>query len=446
MDYQTLYDIFQNSYDGILLLDNSGYAVTANESYTRITGTPLHDVIGKNYREVTSLHDMVTPKVLEQKRPATIINFVRGKGILVTGNPVFNETGKITHVVINVRDISMLKSVNIEMLLSIALKELHSPAKPEEEASIPVKASGLISKSACFNKVVQMASKIAKVDTTVLLLGESGAGKEVIANLIHTQSNRADNPLIKVNCAAIPHNLLESELFGYEKGAFTGADKKGRPGLFEQADKGTIFLDEIGDIHLDMQVKLLRVLQEREITRIGGTSSIPVDVRVITATNKDLEDMTEKGEFRKDLFYRLNVVPIAIPSLKDRQADIAPLAFDFLNRFNEKYQQNKKLHLITVQVMEQYEWPGNIRELENLMERLVVTLDHDEIIWDDLPFVLKEPPKPENIPLKQLLQDVEKKVIYQKLDEYKTTRKTAEALGISQSALVKKLQKFKEDS
>lgn len=442
MDLQTLYKIFQYSYDGILLLDSKGYAITANESYTQITGTPLHDIVGKNYREVTSLHDMVSPKVLDQKRPLTIINFVRGKGILVTGNPIFNEHGSITHVVINVRDITMLKNVSIEMLLSIALKD-NKKLEEKINPDYPVKINGVIAKSPQFIKVIQLVSKISKVDSTVLLLGESGVGKEVIANIIHTLSDRLNQPLIKVNCAAIPHNLLESELFGYDKGAFTGADQRGKPGLFEQANGGTIFLDEIGDIHMDVQAKLLRVLQEFELTRVGGRKSIPINVRVIAATNQNLEDMVEKGEFRKDLYYRLNIIPISIPSLKDRKEDIAPLSYAFLHKFNNKYSLKKTLHPVTVQLMEQYEWPGNIRELENLIERLAVTVDHDEIVWSDLPFALKEPPTPKKVSLKQLLQDVEKKIIYQKLEEYKTTRQAADALGISQSSLVKKVQKYK---
>lgn len=444
LDFHALYKIFQYSYDGILLLDNNGYAITANESYTRITGTPLHDIVGRNYREVTSLHDKVTPKVLDQKRPVTIINFVRGKGILVTGNPVFNENGAITHVVINVRDITMLKNVDIEMLLSIALKDVKR-LDNNIDTDYPININGVIAKSPEFTKVIQLVSKISRVDSTVLLLGESGVGKEIIANVIHNLSNRSKQPLIKVNCAAIPHNLLESELFGYEKGAFTGADQRGKPGLFEQANGGTLFLDEIGDIHLDIQVKLLRVLQEFEVTRVGGGKSIPVNVRIITATNKKLEEMVERGEFRKDLYYRLNIIPISIPSLKERKEDIAPLAYAFLHKFNNKYGLNKKIHPIAIQVMEQYEWPGNIRELENLIERLTVTVDHNEILWDDLPFALKEPPKTKSLSLKNLLQDVEKKIIYQKLKEYKTTRQAAEALGISQSALVKKVQKFKQE-
>lgn len=236
---------------------------------------------------------------------------------------------------------------------------------------------------------------------------------------------------------------MESELFGYEKGAFTGADTRGKPGLFEQANGGTIFLDEIGELPLNLQVKLLRVLQEYELTRIGGRKTIKINVRVISATNRDLEKMVSNGEFRKDLFYRLNIIPIKIPPLRKRRDDIAPLIKHFLNKNYVKYGFNKRIHPEAITILEGYHWPGNIREVENLIERLVVTVEQDIITISDLPasIVKDEVIKPQQT-LKEVVQNIEKSMIKENLLIYKTTRKTAKALGISQSALVKKMKRL----
>jgi PAS domain S-box-containing protein len=442
-----LQSIFQSSYDGIYVADAKGNGIMVNEAYTRITGVPGEEIIGKNLRELEKeeiISESVTLKVLEKKKPITIVQKVRGKEVLVTGNPIFDEGGEITHVVTNVRDISELNRLKLELQQSKALtqKYLNEIQDFKMKESIHLLLDGIVAHSKEIIDVLRLVQKVAKVDSTVLILGESGVGKEVIVKMIHKASDRAKHPLVKVNCAAIPHHLLESELFGYEKGAFTGADSRGKPGLFEQANGGTIFLDEIGDMPLDLQVKLLRVLQEFEITRIGGRKSVKVDVRVISATNKPLEKMMETGAFRQDLYYRLNIVPIKIPPLRERKADIAPLAYFFLNKMNERYGFNKKFHPEVISFMEQYSWPGNIREMENLIERLVVTVDHDEIKICDLPFHPLTAEVRKETTLKELLEDVERKMIQQKLAEYKTTRKTAKVLGISQSALVKKIQKL----
>lgn len=304
---------------------------------------------------------------------------------------------------------------------------------------------GSVAQSQEIIKVFLLAKKLAKVDSTLLILGESGVGKEVIVKYLHQESERANQPLIKVNCAAIPKHLLESELFGYEKGAFTGADSRGKPGLFEQANGGTIFLDEIGDMPIDLQVKLLRVLQEFEITRVGGRSSFKIDVRVVSATHRNLEEMVENGEFRKDLYYRLNIVPIKIPALRERKADIVPLAFYFLNKMNKKNRLNKRFHPEIIRFFEEYPWPGNIRELENLIERLVVTADLEQIGLEDLPpSMLQGLELKQNVKstLKEIIEKVERKIIKEKIQEYKTTRSTAKELGISQSALVKKMKRL----
>lgn len=441
-----LRSIIESSFDGLYVVDAAGTGIMANSACLRITGISEQEFVGRNVSDALSngiISDSVALKVLETKKPVTQIIAIREKEVLLTGSPILDQKGNVTHVVGNVRDIGQLNHLNIQQLLSIALQQ-RRPSRGKEVKPPPKRPyiQGIVAESKNFIEVVSLAQKVAKVDSTILIRGESGTGKEVIVNLIHSASNRAQGPLIKVNCSAIPHHLLESELFGYEKGAFTGADSRGKPGLFELANKGTIFLDEIGDMPMELQSKLLRVLQELEITRVGGRSSMKINVRVISATHKPLEQMVAEGKFRQDLFYRLNIVPIKIPPLRERKEDITSLAYAFLHRINAKYNLDKRLHPSALQVMKVYEWPGNIREMENMMERIAVTLDHDEIHWSDLPIISEHVKEPKEHTLKHLIQDVEKQIIYEKMAEYKSTRKAAKALGISQPALVKKLQKY----
>jgi PAS domain S-box-containing protein len=449
INVQTLLtSIFQFSYDGIYVADANGNGVLVNEAYTRITGVQEEELVGRNLRDLEQegiISESVSLKVLESGKPMTIVQTVKGKEVLVTGNPVYNEQGKIEFIVTNVRDISELNRLKLDLQQSKALaqKYINEIKDFKMKEKMQLLLDGIIAHSREMIQVLRLVQKVARVDSTVLLLGESGVGKEVIAKLIHRASDRAQGPLIKVNCAAIPQHLLESELFGYEKGAFTGADSRGKPGLFEQAEGGTIFLDEIGDMPPDLQVKLLRVLQEFEITRVGGRKSVKVNVRVLSATHQSLEAMVEKGTFRQDLYYRLNIVPIKIPPLRERKDDIVPLACYFLNKINEKYGLDKTFHPEVFPFMEQYAWPGNIRELENLIERLSITVDHREIKISDFPFTLpKRKSDTKKTTLKELLEHVERDMIEQNLTEHKTTRKTAKVLGISQSALVKKIQKL----
>ena len=388
--------VFDSTYDGLCIFDADGYGIAINKAGCRICSYTESEFVGTNVKDALKRGDInisVSQAVVKYKKPTTQVVNIRGTDVLLTGSPIKNEKGQITHVVLNIRDIAELNKLKVDQILSIALKMKHHDSdnmKIHEE--IPV-YDGIVAKSPAFRKILAIGAKIAQVDTTVLIHGESGTGKEVLLNYIHRLSKRENQPLIKVNCAAIPPNLLESELFGYEKGAFTGADSRGKPGLFEQADGGTIFLDEIGDMPLDLQVKLLRVLQEFEITRIGGRKSIKINVRVVSATNKNLEQLVNEGSFRQDLFYRLNIIPITIPPLRERLEDIAPLAFHFMQKTNKKYGLTKRFADDTIHLFEDYEWPGNIREMENLIERLAVTIDHDDIQWTDLPFLhsSKEP-------------------------------------------------------
>lgn len=302
--------------------------------------------------------------------------------------------------------------------------------------------------------IVYQALKVAEVDSTVLISGESGVGKEIIGELIQRNSARRDGPFIKLNCAAIPDNLLESELFGYESGAFTGAKREGKPGLFELANGGTLLLDEIGDVPLHLQVKLLRTLQQREILRVGGVKPIHIDVRIIAITNKNLEDMVGKGEFREDLYYRLNVVPIYIPALRERREDIPLLIRSFLGNYNERYSMKKFISSEAIDILMMYNWPGNIRQLENLIERLVVTTTSEVIDVAQLPtFFIKEnthlvgeygQPVTVNsiVPLKTAVESVEKQLLEKTFSITNSCYKAAQILEVDASTISRKANKY----
>jgi len=299
-----------------------------------------------------------------------------------------------------------------------------------------------------------MALRIAKLDATVLIQGESGTGKEIISKIIYKNSARSKGPIIKINCSAIPENLLESELFGYEKGAFTGAHSEGKIGLFELANHGTLFLDEIGELPLPLQAKLLRAIQEKEIMRIGGKKSIPIDVRIIAATNVNLQEAVKEGKFRADLFYRLNVVPLTIPPLRNRKEDIPGLVKHFIAKFNQKYKTNKELDKDAWPVLIEYDWPGNVRELENLIERIIVTqpgsfITKKQILnqlyhgQSDRPLSDLNQEKPSELSLREQVEQFEKNLLLQMMPHYKNTRELAKALQVDKSTINRKLNKYR---
>ncbi|MGE5587490.1 MAG: sigma 54-interacting transcriptional regulator [Clostridia bacterium] len=308
----------------------------------------------------------------------------------------------------------------------------------------------VIAYSVEMGRVLQLAAKVAPVNTTVLLLGESGVGKEVVARFIHSTGPRRRGPFVNINCGAIPATLLESELFGYESGAFTGARREGKPGMVEAASGGTLFLDEISELPPDLQVKLLQLIQERKLVRVGGVKPLGVDIRIIAATNRDLAAMVGRGEFRADLFYRLNVVPITIPPLRERPDDVIPLIYHFLNRYNEAHGYEKTINEQAREILTRYSWPGNVRELENLIERLVVTVEGDEIGAADLPqHVFEEggarPPRVVVggiMPLRQATEEVERQIIERALSEERSTYSMAKLLGVNQSTVVRKIKKY----
>jgi two-component system response regulator AtoC len=311
----------------------------------------------------------------------------------------------------------------------------------------------MIGKSSTMKDVFKLVEKVAQYNTTVLISGESGTGKELIAKGIHLAGNRSEQNLVSVNCGGIPENLLESEFFGYKKGAFTGADKD-KKGLFQEADKGTIFLDEIGELPLPLQVKLLRVLQESEIRPVGSTKSIGVDVRIIAATQKNLEDEVAKGHFREDLFYRLNVLSIHLPPLRDRLEDVPLLMDHFINRFNKRLGKNiRSVSPAAIARLLAYGWPGNIRELENVIERAVVLSDEDQILPELLPPALTDRPEPaydeemdRTYSLKYAQKLLEKKMIVRALKETRGNRtRASKLLEISHPSLLSKMKTYEID-
>ena len=436
----------QNSYDAIYIVDANGTTRKTNDAIERLTGIPKEYYIGKDMRYLEKrgiVKKSVSFEVMKKKKPVTMIQETStGKVLLMTGSPVFNEEGEVIRVVTNLRDISELNQLREELS---RLRKFHARDEPAVVASPEMK------------KVMELARRVAETDTTVLLLGESGAGKEVIARMIHKNSKRYEKgAFIKVNCGAIPEELLESEIFGYESGAFTGAKKDGKPGLFELAHDGTLFLDEIGEMPVQLQVKLLRVLQDQEYRRLGGVKTIKVNARIIAATNRDLKKLVEEGKFREDLYYRLCVVPIEIPPLRKRPEDILPMIQFYLDKYNKKYKTNKQLAWETIKILQNYHWPGNIRELANLIERLLVTTPSHEILPEHLPFssgekrlLQKELPDVNDFMdaeklggLKKVMKQVERKIITSAFQKYDSSYEVAKALKISQSTAIRKAYKY----
>jgi transcriptional regulator with PAS, ATPase and Fis domain len=449
--------ILSSIYDEILVVNAKGELIRYSDNIIEdFWHVDLKKLIGKSILELEDqglFTPSVTRLVLEKKKKVSVVQETKtGRKILAVGNPVFNENHELDRIILASRDITETTRLKSELQ---EMRKISQQYKKELEdfKSKDRFLKKLIYCSPKMEKIMNQVQKIADFSSTVLLYGESGVGKEVIAQAIHQLGRRSHKPFLKLNCGAIPENLLESELFGYAKGAFTGADKNGKDGYFKQADGGILFLDEIGEMPMHLQVKLLRVLQEQEVIPVGSTTPFKVNVQIIAATNKKLEKMVEDGTFREDLFYRLNVIPIHIPPLRERTEDISLLAFHFLQQLNEKYERNYHLTPDAVNVLEFYSWPGNVRELQNIIERLVVTADHPAI---DAAFVSQflsagyeykkmKPVITRVIPLQDAIDQIEEQLIVMAMNQYKTTTKAAKALGISQSSVSRKYQKILND-
>ena len=443
--------IIESSYDGLYITDGNGMTLRLNKAFEMITGINGREFLGRHVDDIARegiVSESVSSLALARKETVTIIQETRsGKTTLATGSPVFDKIGNIFRVVCNVRDITELN------MLKQKLEQVQGLSQHYESQLKTLRIySGtdkIISKSSEMRKLLETVVRLAEVDSTILINGESGTGKELIAETIHNYSTRAQKPFVKVNCGAIPENLLESELFGYDYGAFTGAKKEGKAGYFELAHEGTLFLDEIGDLPFNLQVKMLRVLQSKEINRVGGRQAQKVDVRILAATNRNLLEMVQKKEFREDLYYRLNVIPILIPPIRERKEDIPVLIMHFIALFNRKYKLNKRISPDVVDILMAYDWPGNVRELENLIERLVVISSSDIISRDELPVhlvsaVLDSPRVSVSaiVPLKEAVESVEKQLLEKAFAQYRTTRQIAKKLEVNASTVVRKAAKY----
>ena len=443
--------IIENSFDGIYITDGNADTILVNRAYEQITGLKKTEVLGKNMKDLEQegiISVSGSLLAMTEQRPVTLQQeFKTGRRAVITSSPIYGEDGTIDMVVTNVRDLTELYKLKEKVVEKEQERQKLQQSLEYERRNL--KEDNVIAQDANTLQAVFMAKKVAPLDATVMLQGESGVGKEVFAKYIFQKSHRKEGNFIKVNCGAIPENLIESELFGYEKGAFTGADKGGKIGLFELADKGTLFLDEIGELPLPMQVKLLRVLQEQEITRVGGTKTIKVDVRVISATNRDLEAMMKDGTFREDLYYRLMVFPIRIPPLRERKGDIVPLAEFFLAELNKKYNFHKKFSESSRIAMKEYEWPGNIRELKNIVERAIIISAEDEIEAGALPIGNGSQRREEKgVVLKptshlaHTLREIEHQYMEQAYEEFGNVRDAAKSLGMDASTFVRKRQRY----
>ncbi len=419
-DRELLETILENTYEGIVVVDNQCKITMLSQTYAEFLGVRREDVIGKDVRDVienTRMHIVVRTGVPELDQ----VQRIRGNDMICMRIPIIRN-GKVVCAVGKVmfRDVSQLKTLAVKVAqLQHQLEYYKGELKKHQGTKYCI--DSIVGQSPQIERLKTVALKVAKSSSTVLILGESGTGKELVAHAIHNASPRCLGPFVRVNCAALPENLLESELFGYLEGSFTGAKKGGKMGKFELADGGTIFLDEIGDMPLNMQAKILRVLQEKEIERIGGNSPKKVDVRVIAATNRDLEEMVRLDKFREDLFYRLNVVTMELPPLRERKEDIDCLAEFFLDKLSRQLGCGKKrISSDAMALLHRHRWPGNIRELENALERALNIMDGDTVTAAHLPYYLVKghPADGEkNLgPLKEALETFEKNIILRALD------------------------------
>ncbi len=440
---EILQKILDNSPNEFYVLDKDARIVYINKACERHYGIKLKDVVGKSNDELISKEywkPLILPRLFKEKKTVIMkqISYV-GKEIITTAIPLLNDQQEIELIITTSQDASY--------------KDLYIPDEQEinEATQAEIYKNNIITNNKEMSNIVKICEKVAKVDATVLIQGESGTGKGVIAKYIHQKSSRNKAPFLSLNCATIPEELLESELFGYKDGAFTGATKGGKQGLLELADGGTVFLDEIGDISPKVQAKLLKVIQEFEFMPVGGKQSKKVNIRILSATNRNLYEMVQNKEFREDLYYRLHVVNLKIPPLRERKEDIIPLTYHFLSEFNRKHQMNTIISEEALNTFYNYSWPGNIRQLENMLESLVVTSDGIIKVQDLTDLLIenkKESPVNEEISdcsLLASLEEVEKNIVINSYTKFRNTRKVGDDLEISQSKAARLVRKYCSD-
>ena len=454
-NYNVILEIIDCMKTGVWITDGEGIVVIVNKQSVERGGLKREEVIGKKMTDLIEmgyiLNESSALKAIDSGREESIVEEMgEGGSLLAISVPLFykEEIDLVICIEKNIIDITTLEKALAEQ------RSITKQLQKELESFKEGRVSNAGDMVACSINMIQLRERVVNIggiDATVMITGESGTGKEVVANLIHKSSRRSDKPFIKINCAAIPEALLESEFFGYEKGAFTGANENGKIGLFEMADGGTLFLDEIGELSLPMQSKLLRVIQEKEIRRIGGEKTVPVNVRLIAATNRELKEEIEKGNFRRDLYYRLFVVPIEVPPLRKRKEDIAQLAFRFLREFNEEYNLSKTIDEDAICALERYSWPGNVRELRNVIERLAVGSAGSRITGFQVQMCLEGKEsiaafemnyEAEELSLETMVNEYEKQLILQALEKNKNASEAAKALQIDKSTMSKKRKKY----
>ncbi|WP_242832516.1 sigma-54 interaction domain-containing protein [Desulfosporosinus orientis] len=454
LDYYEFDNIIDSLDVDVFITDGEGYILFLNPAAEKVCGIMKEEVIGKHVTDLEKenlISKSITMEVIKNRKKINILQKMNtGKTVLSSAIPIFNEAGEVSRVLSTSNNVA-----DMNELLKRIEKQNQELVVKEQQLDLMREAVFGRNNYACFSKgmeeIKETVIKIAPTDLTVLIQGESGVGKEVVAKLVHSLSSRTKHPLVKINCGLIPENLIESELFGYESGAFTGANKAGKIGKIEMADQGTLFLDEIGEMPLLLQVKLLEFLQDREITRVGGTKRINIDTRIIAATNRDLKEMVQQGKFREDLYYRLNVFPLRIAPLRERAEDILTFAEYFLGKFNDKYILNKKMAPDALDLLAKYNWPGNVREFEHVMERAVVISNTDLIAAAEINVLIDI--KQESggkifstglMPWKVAKKELEKQLIKRAYDIYKSTYKAAEALDVCQSTVAKMLKNMAE--
>lgn len=429
-----LKEILDHSSDEIYVFDKHRRVIYVNKMCQKHYGVNPEELIGKSNDEILAQgywSPSIIPMIFEEKKPMLVRQTTYiGIELITNAIPILNDQGEVEIVICTARQVDY--------------KEVDIPG--EGAGSSPQDIQGLITNSPKMKELLHFAKKVAEVDTTVLIQGESGTGKGILANYIHNLSKRKEHPFVTINCAAIPEDLLESELFGYVGGAFTGANKGGKQGLIEVANKGTLFLDEIGETSPKIQAKLLHVIQDRQFIPVGSREAKRVDIRIIAATNRPLQKMVEKGQFREDLYYRLNVIDLKIPPLRERPEDLLPLTNYFLNKFNKKYGTQRILSPDVMTIIQKYSWPGNVRQLENVIERLVVISD-DIITPTSLPDVIlnsvdQKTPYLYPASLDLAIEEVTKQLITKAYARLGSTRKVAKELAISQSRASRLIRKF----
>lgn len=450
--------ILNNLPDGVYIANEKGITLYANDSFLELSGLKRENIINEPLKNLVSEGRVPTSnclQVIKSKKPvSTIIKYYSGKDCLVSGTPIFDSKGNLKRVVSIIRDVSELQKLRSDLEKTASLSSIYVRRLNE----MSINATDTIStKNKHMEEIYSLASSISNIDSPVLILGETGVGKDFFANYIHKISSRKNEPFLKINCSAIPEQLLESELFGYEPGAFTGASQKGKPGLFEIAGNGTLFLDEIGEMPYPLQAKLLAAIQDKKMYRIGGSKAIHINARIIAATNVDLQQMIAEKKFRMDLYYRLNVINFEIPPLRERQEDIVFFSNTFLNEYNHKYGKCRYFSPELYNAFLNYPWPGNIREMKNIIERLVI-ITKENLISDTFFYEQITPTKKTSAQsttdadvystritsssLKKNLEDYEIYLVRSAIVKHRTLSDAAAALGIDLSTLVRKKKKY----